>query len=85
MRYRSADLEAYARELHPAKASVLLLNKADLLPRRLRAAWATYFDSLRADYVFWSAKAATDALQAEAQLGAGASMPDPVCYPSRTL
>ena len=30
--YRSEDLERYARHLHPFKASLLLLNKADLLP-----------------------------------------------------
>lgn len=38
--YRSEDLERYARDLHATKASLLLLNKADLLPEALRAAWA---------------------------------------------
>ena len=70
LRYRSEDLEGYARELHPAKASLLLLNKADLLPRRLRAAWADYFGARGLDHTFWSAKAASDALQAGAQPGA---------------
>jgi len=65
LRYRSADLEAYAAELHPAKRSLLLLNKADLLPRRLRAAWAAYFGAQGLDHVFWSAKAAADALQGD--------------------
>ncbi len=37
LRYRSEDLEAYARELHPSKASLMLLNKADLLPAPLRS------------------------------------------------
>ncbi|KAK9821718.1 hypothetical protein WJX81_002790 [Elliptochloris bilobata] len=71
LRYRSEDLEAYARELHPAKASLLLLNKADLLSRPLRAAWAAYFGAAGLDHVFWSAKAASDALQADPQPGAG--------------
>ena len=34
--YRSEDLEAYALGLHPTKRSLLLLNKADLLPQALR-------------------------------------------------
>ncbi|KAK9862042.1 hypothetical protein WJX84_003960 [Apatococcus fuscideae] len=58
--YRSEDLEKYCKELHPSKASMLLLNKADLLPIPLRLAWANYFDSIGLDYVFWSAKVATD-------------------------
>ena len=32
LRYRSEDLESYSVQLHPTKGSVLLLNKADLLP-----------------------------------------------------
>ena len=58
--YRSEDLEKYCKELHPSKASMLLLNKADLLPIPLRLAWADYFDSIGLDFVFWSAKVATD-------------------------
>lgn len=66
LRYRSEDLEAYAREIHPAKASVMLLNKADLLPRGLREAWADYFEAQGVDFVFWSAKAASEKLAAGA-------------------
>ena len=58
--YRSEDLEKYCRELHPSKASLLLLNKADLLPIPLRLAWADYFHSIGLDCVFWSAKVATE-------------------------
>ena len=58
--YRSEDLERYALEMHPAKSSLLLLNKADLLPEALRSAWADYFDGLGVDYAFWSAKAGMD-------------------------
>lgn len=59
--YASEDLEAYCREIHPTKRTLLLLNKADLLPERLRSAWADYFDGLGARYAFWSAKAAAEA------------------------
>ena len=58
--YRSEDLERYAVALHPAKRSLLLLNKADLLPEGLRSAWADHFDELGVEYLFWSAKAAMD-------------------------
>lgn len=60
LRYRSEDLEAFARETHPAKASLMLLNKADLLPQQLRAAWAAYFRERGVDFIFWSAKAASE-------------------------
>ena len=60
LRYASEDLEALAREAHPAKASLLLLNKADLLPQRLRAAWAAHFQRAGVDFLFWSAKAAAE-------------------------
>ncbi len=60
LRYRSEDMDDFARELHPAKASLMLLNKADLLPLRLRAAWADYFEARGVDFIFWSAKAASE-------------------------
>lgn len=64
LRYRSEDLEGYSVALHPTKGSVLLLNKADLLPAALRIAWADYFDKQGVEYVFWSAKAGIDSLTA---------------------
>ncbi|KAL3153855.1 hypothetical protein ABBQ32_013427 [Trebouxia sp. C0010 RCD-2024] len=64
LRYRSEDLEAYSLDLHPTKGSVLLLNKADLLPAALRSAWADYFEGQGVEYVFWSAKAGIDSLTA---------------------
>ncbi|KAK9803238.1 hypothetical protein WJX73_008324 [Symbiochloris irregularis] len=60
LRYWSEDLRALAGELDPPKPSMLLLNKADLLPTPLRSAWADYLDARGLDYVFWSAKAATE-------------------------
>jgi hypothetical protein len=44
--YRCEDLEAYGRELHATKTSLLLLNKADLLPQSVRAAWARHLDKV---------------------------------------
>lgn len=58
--YRSSDLEGLARELHASKSSLLLLNKADLLTKALRKAWANYFDREGVRYIFWSAKAAAE-------------------------
>lgn len=42
--YQSNDLEEYARDLHASKTSLVLLNKADLLPVHVREAWADFFD-----------------------------------------
>jgi len=58
--YRSEDLELYCREVHDAKRTMLLLNKADLLPEKLRSAWADYFDEQGLRYAFWSAKQAAE-------------------------
>lgn len=66
--YRSTDLEAFARELHPSKSSMLLLNKADLLAKTLRTAWANHFDRQGIQYVFWSAKAAAEGISEEGAL-----------------
>ena len=68
LRYRSEDLEGYSIDLHPTKQSVLLLNKADLLPAALRSAWADYFEQQGVQYVFWSAKAGIDSLTAPGEL-----------------
>ena len=70
LRYRSEDLESYAASLQPPRPSLLLLNKADLLPAPLRSAWADYFDQAGVDCVFWSAKAGIDSLTA----GEGATL-----------
>mmetsp|Transcript_27163 Transcript_27163/g.69134 ORF Transcript_27163/g.69134 Transcript_27163/m.69134 type:complete len:649 (-) Transcript_27163:2405-4351(-) len=55
--YRCEDLEAYAHELHATKHSLLLLNKADLLPEAVRRQWADYFEKAGVSYAFWSAYA----------------------------
>ena len=72
LRYWSPDLQAYALELSPPKPSLMLLNKADLLPRDVRCQWADYFDEQGIDYLFWSAKAA-------AAVAAGDTLDGSIC------
>lgn len=61
--YRCPDLEKYVQEIDSQKKTMLLVNKADLLPVYIRAKWAKYFQSQGMLYVFWSAKAASFALE----------------------
>ncbi|XP_024994891.1 GTPase LSG1-1-like [Cynara cardunculus var. scolymus] len=61
--YRCPDLEAYAREIDEHKRTLLLINKADLLPYSVRLKWAKYFRLHAILYVFWSAKVATTELE----------------------
>ncbi|CAA6671228.1 unnamed protein product [Spirodela intermedia] len=61
--YRCPDLEAYAREIDECKRTLLLVNKADLLPFPVRLRWAKYFQLHGILYMFWSAKVASAALE----------------------
>ncbi|KAF0914710.1 hypothetical protein E2562_031214 [Oryza meyeriana var. granulata] len=61
--YRCPDLEVYAKEIDQHKRTMLLVNKADLLPVNIRKKWAEYFEAHDILYVFWSAKAATATLE----------------------
>lgn len=61
--YRCPDLEAYAREIDEHKRTLLLINKADLLPFSVREKWAKYFHQNGILFLFWSAKAASAALE----------------------
>ncbi|KAK4482755.1 hypothetical protein RD792_009923 [Penstemon davidsonii] len=61
--YRCPDLEAYAREIDEHKRTLLLVNKADLLPFSVREKWAEYFHQHGILFIFWSAKAATATLE----------------------
>ncbi|KAK3240999.1 hypothetical protein CYMTET_49200 [Cymbomonas tetramitiformis] len=54
--YRCEDLEQYIREVSKLKRTVVLLNKADMLPVELRERWADHFDRQGCEYLFWSAK-----------------------------
>uniref|UniRef100_A0A2P2KFT6 CP-type G domain-containing protein n=2 Tax=Rhizophora mucronata TaxID=61149 RepID=A0A2P2KFT6_RHIMU len=61
--YRCPDLESYAREIDEHNKTLLLVNKADLLPLSVRQKWAEYFRRNEILFVFWSAKAASAALE----------------------
>ncbi|CAK7332049.1 unnamed protein product [Dovyalis caffra] len=61
--YRCPDLEAYALEIDEHKRTLLLVNKADLLPFSVRQKWADYFRHHGILFLFWSAKAASAALE----------------------
>ncbi|XP_038157624.1 large subunit GTPase 1 homolog [Cyprinodon tularosa] len=63
--FRCADLEAYVKEVSPEKVNMLLVNKADLLTREQRKAWAKYFEKEGLRAVFWSALAESNRLDAE--------------------
>ncbi|MED6262306.1 large subunit GTPase 1, partial [Ataeniobius toweri] len=63
--FRCADLEAYVKEVSPNKVNMLLVNKADLLTREQRKAWAKYFEKEGLRAVFWSALAEGNRLDAE--------------------
>ena len=67
--FQSLDLEVYAAELQPPRDTMLLMNKADLLPLAVRTVWADYFDRRGVRYLFWSAADADAALGQEAQAG----------------
>ena len=62
--YRCPDLEAFVKELDAGrKKTMLLLNKADLLSQELREAWSKHFETNGIEYLWWSAKAATEATE----------------------
>ncbi|XP_023005987.1 GTPase LSG1-2 [Cucurbita maxima] len=61
--YRCPDLEAYAKEVDEHKRTMLLVNKADLLPYSLRKKWSEFFSQNEILYLFWSAKAASATLE----------------------
>ncbi|KAJ8768208.1 hypothetical protein K2173_021148 [Erythroxylum novogranatense] len=61
--YRCPDLEAYAREIDEHKKTLLLVNKADLLPFSVRQKWVDYFRHNEILFLFWSAKAASAVLE----------------------
>ncbi|EYC35900.1 hypothetical protein Y032_0961g3225 [Ancylostoma ceylanicum] len=53
--FRSKDLDAYVKEVDPAKQVLLLVNKADLLEEYHLMEWAKYFTENQINAVFWSA------------------------------
>ncbi|KAI3403050.2 hypothetical protein KGF56_004110 [Candida oxycetoniae] len=69
--FRSIDLERYVdgfndvNDSNHQKSNLLLVNKADLLTRDQRVAWAEYFKAKGINYVFFSAAAANELLAKE--------------------
>nr|KAJ3419472.1 hypothetical protein HK105_006910 [Polyrhizophydium stewartii] len=63
--FRSVDLEKYVKEISPAKKNLLLINKADLLTPKQRAAWAEYFDEQGIRFTFFSAAMARKKIDEE--------------------
>ncbi|XP_019735935.1 large subunit GTPase 1 homolog [Hippocampus comes] len=63
--FRCPDLELYVKEVSENKVNMLLVNKADLLTRQQRRAWARHFEKEGLRAVFWSALAESDRLDAE--------------------
>ncbi|TKS74689.1 Large subunit GTPase 1 -like protein [Collichthys lucidus] len=63
--FRCPDLELYVKEVSEHKVNMLLVNKADLLTREQRRAWAKHFEKEGLRAVFWSALAESDRLDAE--------------------
>lgn len=68
--FRSVDLEKYVEGLsdpenNKTKRNLLLVNKADLLTRNQRTAWAQYFKEKDINYVFFSAAQANELLEKE--------------------
>eukprot|EP00163_Fabomonas_tropica_P034587 TRINITY_DN964_c0_g1_i2.p1 TRINITY_DN964_c0_g1~~TRINITY_DN964_c0_g1_i2.p1 ORF type:complete len:686 (+),score=190.24 TRINITY_DN964_c0_g1_i2:88-2145(+) len=53
--FRCEDLEKYIREIDSRKRVMLLINKADLLPRSYRLAWTKYFQEAGVEFKFFSA------------------------------
>lgn len=63
--FRCPDLESYVGEVSKDKVNMLLINKADLLTRKQRKAWARHFEKEGLKAVFWSALAESNRLDAE--------------------
>lgn len=69
--FRSVDLEKYVESFNQAgdenkqKRNLLLVNKADLLTRDQRIAWADFFKNKGINYVFFSAAKANELLEKE--------------------
>ncbi|KAJ8277183.1 hypothetical protein GJAV_G00072320 [Gymnothorax javanicus] len=57
--------ECYVKEVSPQKENMLLLNKADLLTRDQRRAWAQHFEREGIRVAFWSALTENARLEAE--------------------
>lgn len=87
--FRSIDLEQYVRDSSKPdegkpKKNLLLVNKADLLTRSQRVAWAQYFTENNINYVFFSAAKANELLEKEVEEQEQLKR-DPSYVPQRTV
>lgn len=67
--YRSHALEEYVKKTGDWKTNVILFNKADLLPTRVRLTWARYLDGLGVKYFFFAAKSEIERRVKEQHVG----------------
>lgn len=58
--FRCEDLETYVKQVDSKKKNLLLVNKADMLTEKQRAAWADYFDRNEIPFRFFSAHLAKE-------------------------
>ena len=65
MTCRCPDVDKYVKEVHPMKRSMLIVNKADLIPEHVRIEWGRYFDSVNLSFVFFSAKSSSAVIEKE--------------------
>ena len=63
--FHCPDVDVYVKEVHPCKQTVLIVNKADLIPEYARVQWGRYFDSINLPFVFFSAKASSHVIDQE--------------------
>ena len=63
--FHCPDVDVYVKEVHPCKQTVLIVNKADLIPEFARVQWGRYFDSIHLPFVFFSAKASSHVIDQE--------------------
>lgn len=53
--FRCPDLERYIEDIDKNKDYILLINKADLMSKKVRKSWANYFKDNGIKYIFFSA------------------------------
>ena len=63
--FRCPDIDVYAKEIHPGKECVLIINKSDFLDDNARKIWGDYFVANGISYIFFSAKIAQANLDEE--------------------
>jgi large subunit GTPase 1 len=65
--FRSEDLESYVKDVDPKKENLLLINKADMLTKKQRRAYAKYLKESKIAFKFFSAYLAKELNEARDQ------------------